>query len=294
MNINNHFYLARIKDFFHILIYEHPLLRILFILMYNLQKRRPWSLGYNVYKYNHIKNTLEHNLNIFDGEKLPAQYGFGLDERVVEYPWFFSRLKKNEITILDAGSTLNHASILSLKYLKNRKLYISTLSCEGFHHLEKVPSYIYEDLKEMSYKNDFLDAVVCLSTLEHVGMDNTFLYTTKTSKKENDESSYLKALKELKRILKVGGSLYLTMPFGKYKNHKWFQVFDEAMVLKIKEEFAPSKISETYFKYENKQWNYSNARACRDATYFDIHHERRYRQDHLVASESVVCLELVK
>ena len=41
---------------------------------------------------------------------LPAGYGIGLDERVIEYPWLLA--KGIQGRVLDAGSILNHDHIL--------------------------------------------------------------------------------------------------------------------------------------------------------------------------------------
>ena len=157
-----------------------------------------------------------------------------------------------------------------------------------------MPSYTYEDLRDLSYQDEFFDAVVCISTLEHIGMDNTFLYTPDLKKKENDKYAYLEAVKELKRVIKKGRALYLTMPYGRYKNHGWFQVFDKEMVRRLVQQFAPSQMSEVYFKYEYHQWNYSHQEACQDGYYFDIHKQKGYNKISPAASESVICLELIK
>lgn len=290
----NNKFLKKGKSLLKSIVLKNSLLRGLFILLYRCGGRKPWSTGYSVYKFEQIRHIIQNKIDIFSQEKLPPNYGFGLDERIVEYPWFFSRLKENEKIILDAGSTLNHADILSVDLLKGRKLHISTLAYEGLPKSEICPTYTFEDLRQMCYKDEIFDAVCCLSTLEHIGMDNTFIYTPDESKRENDKYAYLTAVHEFKRVLKNSGILYLTMPYGRYKNHKWFQIFDALMIEKVKEVFAPSKIVETYFKYENEQWNYSNALACQNGYYFDIHREKRFRSDYLAASESVVCLELIK
>ena len=284
----------KIRNFIKNSVFRFSLLRSLFVLMYKLGGKKPWSIGYSVYKFSQIKNVIANYLDMFSQGALSQSYGFGLDERIVEYPWFFSRLKPEVLTILDAGSSLNHADILSASLLKNRKLYISTLAFENSPPVDNTPIYAFEDIRDMGYKNEFFDAVVCISTLEHVGMDNAFIYTSDETKKEDDQYAFLAAIDEFKRALKTGGTLYLTMPYGKYQNHKWFQIFDAKMVEKLKEQFSPSKVSEVYFRYSNGQWDYSSAQACQDGYYFDIHHEKECRQDHLAASESVVCLELTK
>ncbi len=287
-------YGKELKSFLADLIQSTSLLKTLFIGTYRLFGRKPWSIGYSVYKYQYIKKAVDNHLDVFKEGRLPSGYGFGLDERVVEYPWVFSRLKSDAVKILDAGSTLNHKDILAVERLRNRKLYISTLSYEGVHKSEHTPSYIYEDLREMCYNTAFFDAVICISTLEHVGMDNTFLYTSDSNKRENDKYAFLNVIKEIKRVLKKGGTLYLTVPYGRYEHHQWFQVFDAPMLEKLKEQFSPAAVSEIYFKYEHKQWNFSDATACSDGYYFDIHREKEYREDYLAASQCIACLEMTK
>lgn len=274
-------------------IYRVPLLRGMFLFLCKVNKGRPWTIGYSFYKFTYIRDVVENQLSYFHKEVLPTGYGRGLDERVVEYPWVFSQMKKEQKAILDAGSSLNHWDILSLSCLQKRTIYLTTLFYEGQYYRQNV-IYRYEDLRELSFSNEYFDAIVCISTLEHIGMDNTFLYGTDQQKKEDGSSAYLQAARELKRVLKKGGTLYLTMPFGVYKHHQWFQVFNAEMVNRLIQSFAPSAFKETYFKYENKQWNYSDRMSCSGCRFFDIHAESQTCDDDLAASESIVCLEMVK
>lgn len=195
------------KEILKKVIFSSSLLRGFFILAYKIGGRRPWSLGYSVFKYDLIRRYVETDYYASFPEKLPQNFGMGIDERIVEYPWFFSRLKKNHSVILDAGSSLNHYPILTLSALKNRRLYLSTLDYEGFYRLPNCPSYIYEDLREMCYRNEFFDAAVAISTIEHIGMDN-HLYTTDSTKRESDQSAYLKAIEEFRRVLKKTGPCF--------------------------------------------------------------------------------------
>jgi hypothetical protein len=257
--------------------------------------RIPWTTGYNEYKYDFIGRFINsHELAGFTDRKLPTGYGYRLDERAVEYPWFFARLKDTERTILDAGSVLNHRQILLSEKLKGRNLYISTLFYEGRPEVVPSPSYIYEDLRNMCFREEFFDSICSLSTLEHIGLDNTVIYTPDQTKKENDKYAYLGAVMEFRRVLKPGGTLYLSMPFGAYRNHGWFQVFDSEMLHRIVEAFAPSASDITYFRYENDQWNFSDEVQCRNDACFDIRSGNAFESDYLAFSRSVVCLELTK
>lgn len=169
-----------------------------------------------------------------------------------------------------------------------------TLSPEDFKAREERFIYTCQDLRKLSYPDGFFDAVVSISTLEHIGMDNTLLYTSAMEKRENVPLAYLDAVKEMRRVLKESCSFYATVPFGKYKNYGWFQVFDDKMIRNLVDVFSPSSVSEVYFKYENDQWNFSNTEECRESDYFDIRQEKRYRLDYLASAGSVVCLEMVK
>lgn len=276
-------------------VYQCPLARQICGVMYHLAGKRPWGFGYSFYKFNYIKNVIENQAAIFRQEKLLEAYGAGMDERVVEYPWFFAKLNASDKRILDAGSALNNYLILTALQLEGRDLYIMTLANEGEYKLKNQPVYVYGDLRKTDFAEGFFDVVVSISTIEHIGMDNTFLYTDDQRKKENARFGFLDAIREFRRILKPNGSLYVTVPFGQYQHHGWFQVFDGEMVDRLIHEFSPSSFEETYFKYENYQWNFSTKAACSQGGYFDIHKQNGISgKEDLAASESVACLTLKK
>lgn len=281
------------KHFIKNIVYTNSFLRKVFVLIYKTGGRRPWSLGYSVYKYEYMRAVIENRLGMFQPAHLEHGYGFGLDERAVEYPWFFSCLKDHENKILDAGSALNHALILGVPQLKGRSLSIVTLADEGKPKSGACPRYFYEDLRKLSFPDNFFDAVVSISTLEHVGMDNTLLYTEDRNRKENDPNAYLAAVREIKRALKSGGSFYVTVPFGRYQHLGWLQVFDRAMVQKLIDEFSPEFCRETYFKYGHDQWNFSQREECLDGEYYDMHAQPNCTHE-FVAAQCVVCLTMTK
>lgn len=253
---------------------------------------KPWSRGYSEYKALYIKKILEKNG--MDFKALPDRYGFRLDERVVEYPWFLSRLPRESGTLLDAGSVLNFSYVLSHPSLKAKQVFISTLAPERTCLWKQGVSYVYEDLRDSCFRDEYFDWIASLSTIEHIGLDNTLLYTADASKKENQSASYLRAVQEFHRMLKPGGKLYLSVPFGKAVNRDWFQVFDGAMVDEIIRAFGPSHAEEFYFKYEADGWKMSSRDAAKDATCFDINVQKNYDADFAAFSRAVVCLELTK
>lgn len=253
---------------------------------------KPWTPGYDRYKWEAISNVLcDNNFYELVGTE---RYGYRIDERIVEYPWLLSRLPEGPLTMLDAGSALNYWHIINQPKLRDKKLFISTLAPEGTAFWNMGISYVYEDIRETCFREEMFDCIACISTIEHVGMDNTFLYTEGRRQAETSEVGHLEFLDILRSRLKAGGKLFLSFPFGVKKDHGWFQVFDGAMVSRIIERFQPSRYVEEIFQYSGDRWHISTREAAKNATCFDINVQKEYDLDFAAFSRGIACLELVK
>jgi hypothetical protein len=132
-------------------------------------------------------------------------------------------------------------------------------------------------------------------------MDNT-LYTGKNSIGQGGRGDFITAIKELRRILKFGGKLYCTFPFGKYENHGWFQQFDSKMTDTLVNAFTPLSYKETIFKYTPDGWIISDRASCSKCEFFDVHISKYfdsastvdYPDDYPAGERAVACLELEK
>ena len=266
------------------------------ILKYRVSGRKPWTLGYSHYKEMVIRDVLRDKdlLDCFlHNRVLPARYGFRLDERLVEYPWIFARLGVVERSLLDAGSGLNFQYILNLPALKRRSIVIYNLSPENVIRQSNV-SYIYSDLRHTILKSECFDEIVCISTLEHVGMNSTFLYSKDPSFNEFRPDDYQDVVREFKRLLKPGGKLFITVPYGRYENLGWLQQFDHQKIETVLEVFGGSAISVAYYRYFADGWQLTDADVCADCSYFDIHNRSDYEPDYVAAARAVACIEMVK
>jgi len=253
---------------------------------------RPWRFGYIRYREKLIRSYID--LGAFSADRLPNSYGYRVDERIIEYPWLFSRLGEADRVILDAGSVLNHKWLIRSRALKNRRLFISNLAPERHIFVRDGVSYVFEDLRHSCFRDDLFDAIVSLSVIEHIGMDNTLLYTKDPSKNEKCADDYLVAVKEYRRMVRPGGRVFLSVPFGRGTNHVWYQDFDEGMIESLIETFEPAEHGRWYFKYHPDGWRLSSAGDCAEVQSFDVHNSAGYDDDFAAAARAVCCIELVK
>ncbi len=136
------------------------------IWLYIQKGRKPWSTGYNEYKEQLIIKLINDNsqMKMFkEGLQLSNRHGEFIDERVVEYPWFISRLNEEKTRLLDAGSILNYSYILQHPKIKNKDITIITLEPENYCYYYNRVSYLFNDLRNIPIQNNWFDEIVCMS-----------------------------------------------------------------------------------------------------------------------------------
>lgn len=272
----------RIKELLDALLYP----------VYLLGGRKPWSLGYYTAKQKAICNGIDSRAVSAD-EPVPPGFGFRIDERSIEYPWFFSQLSANPGKILDAGSALNHAFLLERAPLSQARLTIMTLAPEKRCFWWKGVSYHFGDLRRTDFASGSFDVVASISTIEHIGLDNTIHYTSDALKKESDHLGFIPAVAEFKRILKPGGLCLITVPFGRRGIHGWFQVFDAELLQAVISAFAPSSYQVDYFGYRPDGWHRCSASDIADVEFYDIHSGAPFGPDLAAGSRGVACIRII-
>lgn len=142
----------------------------------------------------------------------------GRTERVVEIPWVISRYR-GERRVLDIGPAFAHP------------LYTQRLSSLGIPELHGVDLSARRiarmrlsraDVRAMPYPDGYFDLVLCISAIEHVGLDNSRYGLEDAPGAAGD----IAALREMRRVLAPGGRILITVPFGRREDHSWFRQYD--------------------------------------------------------------------
>ena len=237
----------------------------------------PWSNGYNEYKWEQISHTLTNKiiLSNFKTNLNIEKFGIGIDERIVEYPWIFSNINNDPTKLLDAGSTFNFKEIIELDVIQKKNLSILTFYPEPNCFHVKCISYVYSDLRDIPFKDELFDEVVCQSTIEHIAMDNSIYGYKPDANDINSQSKnyeYLKAITELLRVLKKNGSLFITFPYGRFENHGFFQQFDDEMTNRILQILSNAGHYDlTFFRYDKDGWKFSIKEECNNLQSYNPH-----------------------
>jgi SAM-dependent methyltransferase len=142
----------------------------------------------------------------------------GTAERVVEIPWVLSRLRSTA-RVLEVGYAFAEPAYLGALVRAGVELVGVDLATRDVAGMETAQA----DVRDLPFPDRSFDQVLLVSTLEHIGADNT-VYGLAA---ENDGRGRLTALRELRRVLRRDGSLLITVPVGEPGDYGWFRQEDE-------------------------------------------------------------------
>lgn len=178
------------------------------------------------------------------------------NERVIEIPWMLNHLPQNGY-ILDVGSC--EAQYLNLLPTSDRVIHC--LDPRNCH--EEIPAeceFHVESILGTSLPESFFDAVICLSTLEHIGMPHY--------EQDPFEDGDDLALNEMWRVLKPGGLLILTMPSGIRKWASWYRQYDPAAIRDLLGDYWDFTV--TYWGFDGASYQIIGEDQVTRYDYYDV------------------------
>jgi len=144
----------------------------------------------------------------------------GMTERVVEIPWVISRYR-GESRVLDVGTTWA---------LPIYSTALAGLGIPDLHGVDLVSGKVagfqmtQADVRALPYEDGQFGLILCISTLEHIGLDVSG-YGGQAQQHASDDVA---AMRELARVLAPDGRLLVTVPFGRAERHHWLKQYDQA------------------------------------------------------------------
>jgi len=193
---------------------------------------------------------------------LPFQpFGIGDSERCIEIPWAIS-CYKGERRVLDVG----YANAED-RYL-NPLLDLRIPELHGLDLASRVVSDIVPvvgDMRKMPFHDAVFDLIFCISTIEHVGWDNTIYYQ---GPQAPDQEGDLQAIRELGNITKPGGKIVVTVPYGMLHNYGWFLQYDLQRFDRLIQASGCHLLKKDLFLYK-KGWHRTSEVALKGVLYKD-------------------------
>jgi hypothetical protein len=119
------------------------------------------------------------------------------------------------LDILDVGCVLNNKLVSNILKEHCQQIWLANLVVEPHVYLQNPVYYHLSSLEDAFPYGQQFPLVTCLSTIEHIGYDNS-QYGSKTPAKYTQPSiePLLQSLCKLARLLAPGGQLLVSVPFG--------------------------------------------------------------------------------
>jgi len=137
------------------------------------------------------------------------------------------------------------------------------------------------DIRRTGFPDNFFNLILCISTIEHIGRDNSIYFA---GYRDKDAMGDFNALKEMCRITKKGGRIVLTVPYGRFHDYGWFTHYDDRRWDDLIRSSGCKLLREDFFIYNGGWWN-----ARRDDLKTIL-----YRDNDAPAAAGLVCAILKK
>jgi SAM-dependent methyltransferase len=170
-----------------------------------------------------------------------------IGERAIEYPWAYkniSDLKNGKIMDVGAKEGLPITDML----LENQNIvYAIDLNAVATHQNGNL-IIAKGDIISTTFEDNFFDSVIVISTLEHIGVAGRYGISVA------NETGDFQAMSEIFRVLKPGGKVLVTVPYGMGKSLPLNRLYDAERTKKLFTNFEITQSQYFIFHPEYELW----------------------------------------
>ena len=94
-------------------------------------------------------------------------------------------------------------------------------------------------------------------------------------------------------MVKPGGRVLISVPYGIPGEHGWWRQFDAGMVRALISRLRPASSETTVYRYDAGGWQLSSLEAASEAEYHEAQAGGPPPSDGAAAARAVACLDLV-
>lgn len=158
-------------------------------------------------------------------------------DRTVEEPWATSMVRPGE-RVLDVGSATS-------RYLQQlpEDCRVYAIDLRPTRPQPGI-TVLRADLTRAPLRPASFDVITCISTIEHVGLD---VYG-----QGPDEFGDEVAMRHMRRLLRPGGRLLLSAPYGRRNVNAWLRIYDEPAFRRLTQGYRA--LSLQYHRREGDQY----------------------------------------
>ncbi|MFH0853963.1 MAG: class I SAM-dependent methyltransferase [bacterium] len=161
-------------------------------------------------------------------------------DRYIEYPWMLENISISRGRLLDIGSTKGD----NLYELLPKTIEINCININEKKFKHKEIKFFKGDIRNTFFPDNYFDCATCISTLEHIGVSGRY-------GNGEDREGDIKAMKEIRRTVKPGGILILTVPYGIRDVLPINKLYNKKRIEKLLEGF---NIINNEFRKYNPKW----------------------------------------
>lgn len=174
-----------------------------------------------------------------------------LHSRTVEYPFTASKLGDAK-RILDVGSV--KGNIVWTRWLESLPIDVHVTDYDvDDEGIFKNSTFHKADVRDLPLEDNFFDKVLAVSVIEHIGMERPQVVDSDLPPAESFGD--VAAFKELLRVLKPGGEIVMTVPFGKVAGtiEQQARIYTEETIQRFHEHADP--VVQDYYEYHRNGYN---------------------------------------